>query len=152
MSGLPTGHVVTADEFNASVGANSVEFRTNSLSLSTTSSTLVDMPGASTSFTKLLGSTASNLVVLVSCSMFSTVGSTTLDIAINCNSTDTTAGNFVLNTANVHETLPTGSVSLTGLAAGTYTVKVRTKRNSGTGALTQDGTDSVLMQIWEKLT
>jgi hypothetical protein len=148
---LPSGHIVTADEFSAATGSNSVEFRTTSLTLSTTSASFVDIPGASTSFTKVLGASASNIVVVVSLSLYSTVVNAAIDIGVNVNGTDVVATNFSLNTTN-HSTPPTGVATFTGLAAGTYTVKARVRRNSGTGTLTQDGTDSVLMLIREKLT
>lgn len=151
MSGLPSGHVVTADEFNAAVGANSVEFRTNGLSLSTTSGSFVDVPGASTSFTKLLGTSASNVVVEISPSLSASVAGTAIDIGINMNGTDTVATNFYLNTTN-HTDVPTGVATFTGVAAGSYTVKARIRRTTGTGTLTQDGNDSVLIKIREKLT
>lgn len=120
-------------------------------SLSTTSATYVDITGASTSFTKLGGALESDMIVRVSMSLFVTVATTGIKIGVNVNGTDTDAAIITLNTANAHSTLPTGTVRITALAAGAYTVKLRALRSAGTGTLTIDGSDSVSMDIREQV-
>lgn len=118
--------------------------------LSTTSASYVDITNATKSFTKIGSATDSDLIVTASLSGFSTVTGTDFRVGVNVDSTDYDLVKMAFNTANTHTALPTGAVRITGLAAGTYTVKLRAKRPAGTGTLTVDSGDSVSMVIHER--
>ncbi len=120
-------------------------------SLTTTSATYVDITGATTTFTKLGGATESDMIIRVSLSLFVTSANTGVKIGVNVNSTDNDALIITINTANAHSTLPTGTVRITALAAGAYTVKLRALRNGGAGTLSIDTSDSVSMDIREQV-
>ena len=117
--------------------------------LTTTSATYVDIVNATTSYTKIGASSASDLIVEVSASGFSTGATTGFVIGVNINAVDTDVTFMLFSTANAHTTLPTGRARITGLAAGAYTVKLRAKRNSGAGTLTVDNGDSVCFMVSE---
>jgi len=118
--------------------------------LSTTSGTYVDIVNATKSFTKAGAAADSDLIVWASVSGFSTVGTTEFAVGVNVNGVDRDLTKIIFNAANAHGTLPTGAVRITGLAAGTYTVKLRAKRNSGTGTLTIDAGDTVTFGMQER--
>jgi hypothetical protein len=119
-------------------------------SLSTTSATYVDITNASKSFTKLGAAADSDLIVELSLSLYSTVNATVVKLGVNVNSADSDVSIMPINTANAHETMPTGAVRIAGLGAGTYTVKARALRVSGTGTVTIDTNDTVTMVIQER--
>jgi hypothetical protein len=118
--------------------------------LSTASATYVDITGASKAFTKIGGSADSDLVVQVSLACYATVAPTVVKIGVSVNGSDSDATQMPINTANAHTALPTGAVRITGLAAGTYTVKLRALRVSGTGTVTIDVNDTVMMEFQER--
>lgn len=118
--------------------------------LSTTSATYVDITNASKSFTKLGGATDSDLIIAVDLALYATVAPTVVKIGVRVNGTDTDAIIYSVNSANVHLATPAGTVHLTGLAAGAYTVQLRALRVSGTGAVTMDSNDTVSMLLSEK--
>jgi hypothetical protein len=119
--------------------------------LSTTSSTYVDIVNAARSFTKVGSATDSDIFIEVSLSGFATVGVTEFAVGVSINSVDRDITKMIINTANAHTPFPTGYVRVTGLAAGTYNpVKLRAKRNSGTGTLTIDTGDTVSFKIKER--
>lgn len=119
-------------------------------SLSTTSGTYVDVTSASKSFAKIAAAADSDLIVQVSLACYATVAPTVVKIGVNVNGVDTDVSLMPINTANAHTALPTGAARITGLAAGTYTVKVRALRVSGTGTVTIDTNDTVTMVIQER--
>ncbi len=118
--------------------------------LSTTSASYVDITNATKSFTKIGSAADSDLIVTASLSGYVTVTGTDFKVGVNVNSVDYDIIKLAFNTANTHTALPTGAVRITGLAAGTYTVKLRAQRPAGTGTLTMDSGDSVSMVIHER--
>lgn len=147
-----SGHVVTADEFNAATRNNEVNFRTTgpATAQSITTSTYTAITNASTSFTKLLGSAASDVFVEISLAGFASAIATLTDLAIGVTgASDVQAVNFTISEASAHRAFPTGEAKITGLAAGSYTVTAKGRRTSG-GNLQFSSEDSIYMKIWEK--
>lgn len=148
---LPSGHVVTADEFASTYNEDVfVNLGGSSITVSTTTS-YADITSASKSWTKILGSSASDVIVTATLSGQSSATNTGVKIGVNINGTDTDVILFAFSSANVHHTLPTGYARISGLAAGTYTVKLRAKRTSGTGTFTIDANDTVSFRVEEKI-
>ena len=121
------------------------------VTLSTTSTTYVDITGASKNFTKIGGVADSDLVVTVSASCYVSVASTGVKVGLNINASDVDATTMVINPTLTHSPLPTGAVRISGLPAGPYTLKLRALRSSGTGTITMDSGDTATMIIQEKL-
>lgn len=148
---LPSGHIVTADEFAAASNEDKFEsFGGCSLGGITS---ITDITGAvMASFTKYLGATASDLLVEVSVSGFVSVGNTIFQVYASINGVDIAATYMNMSVANQHTTIPTGRARFTGLAAGTYTnLKLRAARFSGTGTCSIDGGDAVSFGVKEDI-
>jgi hypothetical protein len=105
--------------------------------LSTTSSSYVDLVNASQSWTKIGASGDSDVGVFASVDMYTGATATAATIGININSTDY---DVMLHYISASGTVTAHSafVKITGVAAGAFTAKLRAKRNSGTGTLTID--------------
>lgn len=119
-------------------------------SLSTTSGTYTDITGATKSFTKIGDASESDLIIDVSLSGFVTSTGTGFKVGVNINGTTYDATSLLFNTANAHAALPTGSVRVNGLPAGTYTVKLRALRTTGAGTLSIDSSDTVTFKMKER--
>lgn len=145
-------NLATDVDTTASIMANKDTFNSvGGCTLSTTSASYVDIVNATKSFTKIGASADSDLIISgVGVSGFSTVGTTEFAVGVNVNGVDRDVTKLNMNSANVHTALPTGAIRITGLAAGTYTVKLRAKRNSGTGTLTIDAGDAVSFVMEER--
>ena len=116
-----------------------------------TSGSYVDITGTTKTFTKIGAAADSDLIISgVSVSGFVSVGNTEFAVGVNVNGTDRDVTKLNFNAANQHTPLPPGHVRITGLAAGTITIKVRAKRNSGTGTLTVDTGDCVSFVVEER--
>jgi len=121
---------------------------------STTSSSLVDWPPVSgsggpltTTFNKLRGDTL--LIVDISVSSFISVIAGILDFAVNVDGTDTNIVQAAINTINNHHSF-SGKRSLSGIVAGTRTLKLRASVASGS-TLNCDGRDTFSWTIREVL-
>jgi hypothetical protein len=113
-----------------------VEMRTQR---TTTSGTLVDIPGVSTTIT--LETTAHIRVELnIECSLYSNPAST-LGLAISINGTDHDESGIHLSGVNDPGVASIGHRTETPLAAGTYTIKGRMRRESGSGTVAVDSAD-----------
>jgi hypothetical protein len=105
----------------------------------TTSATLVDIPGVSTTIT--LDTTSHIRVELnVECSLYSNPAST-LGLAISINGVDHDETGIHLSGAGDAGVATVGHRTETPLAAGTYTVKGRMRRQSGSGTVAVDTAD-----------
>jgi hypothetical protein len=105
--------------------------------LSTTSSSYVDIVNASISWTKIGASGDSDIGVFVGVDIYTGSTATSSTIGININSTDYDAMLAYISpsgTVTSHFTL----IKITGVGAGAFTAKLRAKRNSGAGTLTID--------------
>ena len=91
-----------------------------------------------------------NITVMMTMTMFSTVGSTNAFIGINDGTTNRDMTNFLFNSANEHHAL-SGFLQITGLAAATYNFTMKIRRASGTGAIYWDANDQFNMVIMESL-
>lgn len=131
--------VGTEDVLNSAQGA-----------ATTTSATFVNMPAPSSlSFTKQWDDTYTDLVVDLDVGVRVTVaGATGAEFAILCDGVDTVITKKEIFTIGEHETA-SGIVKLTGLAAGTYTIQVRWRRNYGGGTLNSDNNDQISLSVRE---
>lgn len=102
----------------------------------------------SLTITKKYSAAISKIRVLMSCSMFSTVSNTGVDLAVRVNSIDVELGTFFFSALNQHHTIVVGD-ELTTLAAGAWSIQARWKRPSGTGTLTRANNDWLMMSAEE---
>lgn len=119
-----------------------------SVSVSTTSASYIDVTGLSTSYTKNGDSSSSDLLVFV------LTGWRTNSIAnarwgVGIGGTDYDVVEFELTTMFNAHIQTVGWVKITGVAAGSYTVQGRVKRKSGTGTITSDSSDTFALLVIE---
>jgi len=151
---IPAGHVPRGDEWlqilNGLLRITNIQIFSSAggCTLSTTSSSYVDVTNATLAFTKLGSSSESDIGLFVCLDMYSTVTSTGATIAANIGGTDTDA--FIAYSSAGNTVTPHGGlVKITGIGAGSYTVKLRAKRTSGTGVLTVDSLCNVSFTLIE---
>jgi hypothetical protein len=120
-------------------------------SIPSTSTSYVDITGASKSWTKIGSAAQSDVMVYVGASGFVTVASTGFVIGVNINGIDTDVTYMLMTNAATETTLPGAWVRISSVPAGTYTVKLRSKRNSGSGNLGMSTGSSVTFRIEERL-
>lgn len=118
-------------------------------SLGTTSSSYVDITNASATWTKQGGSADTDVLSIFACSIFSTVATTGSKLAININGTDYDMMLAFASLASTAVGAYVGIARITGVAAGTWTVKARAKRLSGTGTVSIDGNGNVMWLVGE---
>jgi hypothetical protein len=117
----------------------------NTCSLSTTSSSYVDITNASTSWAKGGASGDTDILVAVSVSIYATGATTTQAyLGINIAGTDYDVCLALITQASVLAGTWVGFSTITGVAAGSYTPKLRAKRSAGSGTLTVDVTNSTV--------
>jgi hypothetical protein len=133
---------------NSPVGVNG--FATTSSTDTTSSATYVNMAGTGSQtsfpFTKLNAST--RIRVQMSATLYSTgaTGGATLGARINGTDYDVVA----IQTSVIGNRVScTGIAYVTGVAAGTYTVQLRWKRNNGSGVMTRDQFDWLCAEAME---
>jgi hypothetical protein len=147
---LPSGHVVTADEF--AIATNKDSFGSlGGCSVPSTSASYVDITGASKAWTKIGSAAQSDVMVFAEASGFVTVANTVMAIGVNINGVDTDVTFMNFANSGLGLSLPGAWVRITGVPAGPYTVKLRIKRNSGTGALGIGSGDTVSFRVEERL-
>ena len=88
------------------------------------------------------------LLVFLDLTLFSTIGLTAVEFAIQIDAgADAVIGKLFLNTAGIHETV--GGAVIVTPAAGSHTISLRWRRASGTGILTLDNGDQILVYAVE---
>jgi hypothetical protein len=118
-------------------------------SLSTTSATYVDVTNANTSWTKNGGSADSDVAVYMAVDVFSTAVTTVGQLGIGIGGTDSDVKLAYMSQASILAGTHVGFTSITGIAAGAYTPKVRARRNSGAGTVTIDVNCTVSFLVGE---
>lgn len=141
----PAGHVTTAAEWLQVLNAlaritNPGVFTSNGgCTLSTTSASYVDITNASTTWTKLGDGASSNIIILIMVDIYpATAGSTVAMLGVNIGGTDYDTKTATLSTLGTIGGTHVGARVITSVGAGSYTVKLRAKRTSGSGTLTVD--------------
>lgn len=127
---------------------NPADVFTNGASMSagsdtTTSATYVNMAGtgSTTSVVATKKSTGTRLLVEVAMSFFVTVNDTTTRFGVNVNAVDYDIFRLAATVpVNVHVFI-SGFNYISGLAAGTYTIQGRWRRDGGTGTCSRDVND-----------
>jgi hypothetical protein len=118
--------------------------------LSTTSSTYVDITSASLSWTKIGGSADTDVEVRIDVDIYAaTAGSTGAKLAININGTDYDVKLVFISPLGSLDGTQSAVVRVTGVTAGSWTPKLRVKRTSGTGTLTVDSLCNVSFRVAE---
>lgn len=138
MLSLPSGHTITADEFNVATG--NCEGITGFSAVDTTTSATYVNTAATTSFsfTKIL--TATRLRIDLSVVFFVTVNDTSTMFGVNVNGTDYDLAQQGSTISAGVELTTSGFVFVpAGLAPGTYTIQLRWKRTAGTGTCSRAG-------------
>jgi hypothetical protein len=111
----------------------------------TTSATYVDVVGwVDLAFTKR--STSTGLYVTLHAGAFHS-GGTSIDFGVRINATDADVAHFFFNDAGVHRAFSGAVGGFVGLAAGSYTARLRWKTPGGTASI--DGNDLFSMRIEE---
>lgn len=143
---LPANHIVTADEFAAANNMVSIN-GASSVSETTTSGSYASLGSSATSvsFTKRLTSTA--IRIDLHATVQPTTAATAVRFAVLINGTDYDVASFVCNSANARDQVSGTAIVASGLAAGTYTVQIRWKRNAGAGTVQRFITDD-----WQSMT
>lgn len=128
-----------------------VNERTVSVNMSvgvTNSGAFSDIPGVSIDFIKKLDTTTLKATLMGSA--FSTVATTKLDAGVNLDGTDYVVAEFLYNTALEHHSWSGMRDDMIGaIPAGSYNIRARWRRLSGTGVLTMDVADRVALCISE---
>jgi hypothetical protein len=152
----PAGHITKDSEWLQVLNAitritNVAVFASQGgCTLSTTSSSYVDITGASTSWTKTASSADSDVVALVALDIYpSGAGSTAGMVAMSIGGTDTDVLLTYLSSAGVIGGTRVGFKAITGLGAAAYTPKLRAKRTSGTATLVVDSLVNVSFLVGE---
>lgn len=99
-------------------------------------------------FTKLQAST--DLLVEISATLFSTGANTHVKFGIYDGTTDHDVASLFINPATTHMPV-SGFVKISGLAAGSYTLKLRWLRSAGSGTLTTNADDRICIKAMEVL-
>lgn len=129
---IQSGQRLTPARLNA--GENGVKVFATTGTL--TSSTYLDLPGASTaSFPVTKYATSSRLRVDMRFEAFADAGSTGLRLGVRINGVDYDVAYQYWTTANQYMPFSGFAYVAAGLAAGTYTVQPRWKRATGTGVI-----------------
>ncbi|HET7637178.1 MAG TPA: hypothetical protein VFK47_00415, partial [Ktedonobacteraceae bacterium] len=113
----------------------------------TTSGTYANFPTTSSvSFTKAAGN--SKLTVRGSVGAFTSATGINARIGVNINSTDYDCGTLLFNTASQHQQIVC-SVTISSVAAGSYTAQLRWKIVAGSGTLSTDTNDWTTLSVEE---
>lgn len=159
---LPTNfnpnHAPTAAEMGQILGAlskitnwaayNSLINGTVSITAST-SGTYVDIANFVLNFIKAGDGTQSNVFALLVCGWRTSVVPTSAKFAINFASTDRDLILHEITSAAGTHRNAIGWTIFTGVGAGNFNVRVRIKRNAGTGDMTVDATDTCSLLLVE---
>ena len=123
--------------------------RLGTASAAITATTFTAITSGSVAFTKVGGATASSVIAFFYVSCFKTAGAATkVQVAVNDGTTDWTGSQFVFSTASEHMS-HMGVVTMTGQAAGAYTMALRAKLDVAGGTLTIDANDTCGMVLME---
>lgn len=117
---------------------------------STSSTTYIDWPDTevlSVSFTKLYADT--DVIVEVAGSFYTGAGTPTVTFGAQINGTDYDAFRMAVNESLSHKPYTAITAQITGLAAGTYTVKLRAKTSAN--SISADTGDFNSMRVTEVL-
>jgi hypothetical protein len=115
---------------------------------STTSATYVDVDATNAKISFVKQNASTQLIIDIGMSLYSTATNTGFLIGINDGTTDYDVINGFINPASSHS-YPSGTIAIAGLAAGTYTLKLRWKRRSGSGTLTTGADDNISIRVEE---
>lgn len=121
----------------------------NFTTASTTYVDLLDASGGATfslSFTKSAGT---NLLVFGNVTFFVSGANCECDLAVNDGTTDWFIGRGRTNTTSSRRNESSGAVMITGLGAGTYTLKLRVKVANGAGTLNFAGAEAASFNVIE---
>jgi hypothetical protein len=154
ISTLPAGHVPTAAELKTitdaiSVVQNIATYTSTSISptVNFTTTSYADFTGAAVSFTKLQTASLLSVSIALSGYMQTTQPRTEL-IAVNIGGTDYQVNQYLFNALNDHRAW-SGTVVLSGIAAGSYTVQTRGKLNGTSATATHDTGDTISIVVQE---
>lgn len=145
MGVFASGQKLTAARLNAGTGVGAKALKVFITSGTLTSTSYLDVPGvASTSFSFTKYAQASAIEIRMKSLAFSTGTSTGLRLGVRISSTDYDVALAYYTSANIYVPVSGFAQVAAGLAAGTYTVQARWKRDSGSGTITTSSSISEL--------
>lgn len=113
----------------------------------TTSAAFANLPGTPTC-TVVKAYDATDLLVDARIATLSTLANTSVEVAVNVNSTDYLIWHMVHNPANTHDAYG-GVIRIAGLAAGSWTLTGRWRRPAGGGTITMNADDYFNVSVQE---